>query len=91
MRLKSEVTEVAGADNVVDGVETPVTSRVKDARVRLNPDPKLRFQRHAISATNLPDIPGSLDLLIQSEVWTDPTNRSSYTSYSVSEHASSCP
>lgn len=70
--IEVEVTEVAGADNVVDSVETPVTSNVKDARVRLTPDPNYDSTA-AISATNLPDIPGSLDLLIQSEVWTHPT------------------
>ena len=69
--LELTVTEVAGADNVVDGVETPITSRIRDVLVRRTPNSSYDSTM-TISETNLPDIPGSLDVIIQSGEWTDP-------------------
>lgn len=66
------VTEVAGADNIVDGVETPVTSQVKDVLVQRTPNPSYD-ETESISEANLPDIPGSIDIYVQSAQWTHPT------------------
>ena len=59
------------SDNVVDGVETPVASRVQDARSIRTPN-SAYVEADGISVTNLPDIPGSLDVFIQSGKWTHP-------------------
>lgn len=66
-----EVIEVLGSDNIVDNIPTPVISRVADAHVQLTPNPSYDDSMD-ISDTNLPDIPGSIDIYVQSSRWTHP-------------------
>ena len=65
------VVEVTGAENVVDGTPTPVLSTVKDSHVILRPNPSYNASQPR-SAANLPEIPGSINIYIQSSQWTDP-------------------
>ena len=65
------VVEVTGDENIVDEIPTPVLSTVKDAHVILTPNPSYDDSQ-AISATNLPEVPGSINIYVQTNVWRDP-------------------
>ena len=66
-----QVTEITGAENIIDTVPTPIFSNVKDAFIQRTPNPAYN-QAQPISETNLPDIPGSIDIYIQSQQWLNP-------------------
>ena len=66
-----QVTEVTGDENVVDNVPTPVVSTVKDAQVDLTPNPSFDTTKPE-SDSNLPEIPGSINVYVQSAQWLNP-------------------
>ena len=65
------VTEITGAENIVEEVPTPITSTVKDAQVEVTPNPSYDDNKPQ-SETNLPEIPGSINIYIQSSQWLNP-------------------
>ena len=66
-----QVTEITGAENLVDEIPTPVYSTVKDAQVEVTPNPSYDDTKPQ-SPTNLPEIPGSINIYIQSAQWLNP-------------------
>ena len=69
--IQVSVTEVPGIDNLIDGVPTPIDVSIIDSQTVQTPNPSYNPSQDT-SPTNLETIPGSLNLYVQSQAWTDP-------------------
>ena len=69
--IQVSVTEVPGIDNLINGVPTPIDVSIIDSQTIQTPNPSYDPSQ-AKSETNLETIPGSLNLYVQSQAWTDP-------------------
>ena len=69
--IQVEVTEVPGIDNLIDGTPTPIDVSIIDSQTIQTPNPSYNPSQPK-SETNLETIPGSLNLYVQSQAWTDP-------------------
>ena len=69
--IQVEVTEVPGIDNLIDEAPTPIDVSIIDSQTVQTPNPSYDSSQDK-SPTNLETIPGSLNLYVQSQAWTDP-------------------